>query len=262
MIDQKQQECSLCIWQRLGLTLLMLFLFSCGRLSVAQANELRHYTPYFPPYFEGTTDKVTGAYARLTKAIYKRAKLNIKIEIVPYARIYNFSLPEDVAVISYGENADTNHKLLYPIPRTSILLKIYSLKPNPPSELNALVDKRIAIKRGFPLGRFEDIRNGGRYRVIKANTVAQAIQLLLKKRVEYLVTMDDPYQKDSKTIEFGDKRVWSANIESMNGWNIAVVKDHPKAAELYQRIKLAYEALVAEGVIVYDNHRMFLSTDI
>ena len=47
----------------------------------------------------------------------------------------------------------------------------------------------------------------------------------------------------------------------LDGWPIAVVKDHPQAEELYTSIKSAYEELVEEGIIRYDDNRMFLSTD-
>jgi hypothetical protein len=64
--------------------------------------------------------------------------------------------------------------------------------------------------------------------------VEQAIRLLLIERVDYIITLDDPFQKDLKKIDLAGKKIWSLTLEKLDGWPIAVIKSHPKATEVYE----------------------------
>ena len=223
---------------------------------------LTHYTLYYPPYWDNTESPMTGLHARLSRRLYAQAGLDIKMESVPYARVHQRLFPGDVAITAYGASPLTDHFFLFPIPQTTIELKIYGLHSVPVNSLDQLVGKDIAIKRGYPLGGFEVIRQEKIYNTVSTNTVEQAIRLLLIERVDYIITLDDPYQKDVKNIDLKGKKIWSRSLEKLDGWPIAVIKSHPRANELHEKIKRAYDELLEVGVITYKNQRLLLTEDL
>ena len=222
---------------------------------------LTHYTLYYPPYWDNADGQITGLHARLSRRLYEKAGLNIKMESVPYARIHQYLFPDDVAITAYGANPQTDHRYLFPIPQTTIELKIYGLNSEPANSLKQLVGKDVAIKRGFPLGEYEVIREDKKYHTVSTNSVEQAIRLLLLERVDYIITLDDPFQKDLKKIDLKGKSIWNRTLAKLDGWPIAVVKNHPRAIELHEKIKQAYEDLSEAGVVTYKNQRLLLTDD-
>ena len=222
---------------------------------------LIHYTLYYPPYWDSTENPITGLHARLSNSLYAQAALDIKMESVPYARIHQRLFPENVAIAAYGANPLTDDQFLFPIPQTTIQLKIYGFHSEPVTSLEKLIGKDIAIKRGFPLGGYEVIREEKKYNTASTNTVEQAIRMLLLDRVDYIITLDDPFQKDIKKIDLKGKKIWSRTLEKLDGWPIAIVKSHPRAQELHQKIKRAYEELLSSGTISYKNQRLLLTED-
>jgi len=93
------------------------------------------------------------------------------MESVPYARIHRLLLPDNVAIVAYGANAETDDRFLFPIPQTSIELRIYGLNAEPVDTLEPLEGKRIAIKRSFPLGGYADALQQEKYRTIEAEKI-------------------------------------------------------------------------------------------
>lgn len=223
---------------------------------------LIHYTLYYPPYWDSTESPITGLHAKLSNRLYAQAGLNIGMESVPYARIHQRLFPDNVAIAAYGANPLTDDQFLFPIPQTTIELKIYGIHSKPEKNLDKLVGEDIAIKRGFPLGGYEVIREEKKYNTASTNTVEQAIRMLLLERVDYIITLDDPFQKDVKNIDLKGKKIWSRTLEKLDGWPIAIVKSHPQAKELHQKIKRAYEELREAGVITYKNQRLLLTEDL
>lgn len=223
---------------------------------------LTHYTLYYPPYWDSAESPITGLHARLSQRLYAQAGLDIRMESVPYARIHQRLFPENVAITAYGANPLTDDQFLFPIPQTTIELKIYGLHSEPVNSLDQLIGKDIAIKRGFPLGGYEIIRVEKKYNTASTNTVEQAIRMLLLERVDYIITLDDPFQKDIKKIDLKGKKIWSRTLEKLDGWPIAVIKSHPRAKELHEKIKQAYEELREAGVITYKDHRLLLTEDL
>jgi ABC-type amino acid transport substrate-binding protein len=230
-------------------------------LEPALERDLTHYTLYYPPYWDSAETPITGLHARLSNRLYSQAGLNLKMESVPYARIHQRLFPENVAIAAYGANPLTDDQFLFPIPQTTIQLKIYGLRSEPVTSLDKLVGKDVAIKRGFPLGGFEVIREEKKYNTASTNTVEQAIRMLLLERVDYIITLDDPFQKDIKKINLKGKKIWSRTLEKLDGWPIAVIKSHPRANELHEKIKRAYEELLEAGVVTYKNQRLLLTED-
>jgi ABC-type amino acid transport substrate-binding protein len=223
---------------------------------------LTHFTLYYPPYWDGTDHKITGLHAKLSRRLYAHAGLEVNMERVPYARIHQPLLPKDVAIVAYGADSLTDHRYLFPIPQTTIELKIYGLYSKPVNSLDQLVGKKIAIKRGYPLGGYEAIRVEKKYNVAFANNVEQLIRMLLLERVDYIITLDDPFQKDIKNMNLNGQKIWSHTLEKLDGWPIAVIKSHPRAEDLYEKIKRAYKELREAGIITYKNHRLLLTEDL
>lgn len=230
--------------------------------TLANTNTLKHFTLYFPPYWEMQGDEHIGFHARLSKALYERAELNVTLAQVPYARVSQLKLPEEVAFVAYGANPATDEQFLFPIPQTTITLKGYSLRHhNMPSTINGFKGARVAIKRGFPLGSFAPLLEDNDIIVIELNTVHQAIRLLTRGRVDYVITLEDPFKRESSKQEFVDHRFFESTLESIYGWPIAIVKSHPDANILFEKISTAYQELLAEGVISYEDNRLLLSSD-
>jgi ABC-type amino acid transport substrate-binding protein len=227
-----------------------------------EEQKLIHYTLYYPPYWDSTESPITGLHARLSNRLYAQAGLDIDMESVPYARIHQRLFPDNLAIAAYGANPLTDDQFLFPIPQTTIELKIYGIHAEPVDRLDQLVGKDIAIKRGFPLGGYEVIRVEKKYNTASTNTVDQAIRMLLLKRVDYVITLNDPFQKDVKNIDLGGKKIWSRTLEKLDGWPIAIVKSHPRAKELNERIKRAYNELREAGVITYKDQRLLLTEDL
>ena len=85
---------------------------------------------------------------------------------------------------------------------------------------------------------------------------------MLLERVDYVITLDDPFQKDIKKVNLRGKTIWNRTLEKLDGWPIAIVKSRPRSKELYDKIKNAYEALRESGVASYKNNRLLLSEDL
>lgn len=227
-----------------------------------EEQKLIHYTLYYPPYWDNTESPITGLHAKLSNRLYAQAGLDVDMESVPYARIHQRLFPDNVAIAAYGSNPLTDDQFLFPIPQTTIELKIYGMHAEPVDRLDQLVGKDIVIKRGFPLGGYEVIRVEKTYNTASTNTVEQAIRMLLLKRVDYVITLNDPFQKDVKKIDLGGKKIWSRTLEKLDGWPIAIVKSHPRAKELNERIKRAYNELREAGIITYKDQRLLLTEDL
>lgn len=224
-------------------------------------DSLVHYTLHYPPYWHKSDKEFEGYHAKLSRLIYQEANLNVKMKEVPYARISNFNFSKDVAIIAYGSNPATDSKLRFPIPMTTIKLNIYSLNPSPPTEISKLKNKTVAIKRGYPLGSFTSILEDKSINVLQLKTVKQGIKMLLAKRVDYIITLDDPYREEVHKLNKFYTKVYSAELSSLKGWPIAVVRKHPNSLEIYSKIKKAYNKLIQDNIIEYKNERLLLKED-
>ncbi|UTW49841.1 ABC transporter substrate-binding protein [Bacterioplanoides sp. SCSIO 12839] len=244
--------------------ILLLMLISCGWVmaeDVADEPVITHYTLYFPPYWDNSNQQITGFHARLSQKLYQQAGLKINIETVPYARISQFSFPDDVAILAYGNNPTTDSQLLFPVPQTKVELRVYGRPSSPVVGFDQLEGKSIAIKRGYPLGSYAEKLEAGNYNVVAVNSVEQAIRLLLLERVDYLITLEDPFRQVIKKKHLEHENIWSQTLEALQGWPIVVLKSHPNGQELHNKIKQAYNDLLESGEVIYQDERLLLKED-
>lgn len=224
--------------------------------------ELTHYTIFYPPYWDGTASQPTGLHARLARKLYAQARLDIKMESVPYNRIHQSLFPANVAIAAYGSNEKTNNQYLFPIPKTASKLNIYGIHAQPIDTLEQLQGKRIAIKRGFPLAGYAKTLQGEPYQAAVTHNIEQAIRLLESDRIDYFVTLDGPFERSVRNLKLEHKNIWGRTLLKLEGWPIAVVKAHPRAQELHDKIKKAYEELQDSGVVTYKNNQLLLTEDL
>lgn len=223
---------------------------------------ISHYTLHLPPFWNSYGNQITGSHARLARKIYREAGLDVAIEIVPYARIHHFSFPPRVAMIAYGSAQAGDDRLLFPIPATSINFSLYGTGAKPVNLPDKLLGK-IAIRRGSPLSRYVKTLVNTPDQILEVNSVEQAIRLLVAGRVDYLMTIDEPVANILKNIDpHGQIPLWKEALKTVRGWPITVIKSHPRADELNQRIKQAYETLLRSGDIIYQQQRLLLKEDV
>ncbi|GLS27404.1 substrate-binding periplasmic protein [Marinibactrum halimedae] len=220
-----------------------------------------HKTLVFPPYWELEGGQVTGLHAKLTRRIYQQAGLNVRFQILPYERIIRNITAKDTAIISYGDSPETNNLLYFPVPSTNVALHIYSLKPNPPTDVEQLKGATIVVQRSFPLADFVDILDNPNYNVVKLDTVAQTLKFFLSGRADYLIILAAPIEKAIQKLNVDKNLIYTQQLQKLDGYPIAVPISHPRALELHQRIQVAYQQLQQQGVIGYRDDEMLLTED-
>ena len=244
-----------------GKYLLALGLFVFQSVVAKELTTVTHNVLHYPPYWEVSDGKIGGYHYKLAKAIYQEAGLEPNFVVMPYARIEAVKTNPATQVMSYGSAKADSKALLFPLPATFISLYSYSLKPNPPKTLSGYVEQRIALKRGFPLGEFTPFVTDKRFYTVELGTVDAAIQLLLFDRVDYVVTLSDPFEHAVRRYFLPEGTIHKTNLIKIYGHPMAINKANEKASELFTRINEAYLKLVAEGKIIHASHQTLLSED-
>lgn len=228
------------------------------------ANEkikVTHNVLHYPPYWVVKGNQVTGYHYNLAQALYREAGLEPNYVIMPYARIEAIKTEPETQIISYGSAVEDSKELLFPLPATLIALYSYSLTATPPEQLEDYFEQRIAVKRGFPLGQFGSFIEDKRFHTVQLGTVDAAIQLMLFDRVDYVVTLSDPFEDAIKKYALAEGLVHKTNLIRIYGHPIAINKNNEQASELFKRLNEAYFRLLSDGKIVYANNQTLLAED-
>lgn len=223
--------------------------------------KVTHNVLHYPPYWVVKGSEVTGYHYNLAQALYREAGLQPNYVIMPYARIEAIKTEPETQIISYGSATEKSKELLFPLPATIIALYSYSLSVTPPALLEGYYEQRIAVKRGFPLGQFVSFIDDKRFHTVQLGTVDAAIQLMLFDRVDYVVTLSDPFEDAIKKYALAEGIIRKTNLIRIYGHPIAINKNNERASELYKRLNEAYVKLLSEGKIVYANNQTLLAED-
>lgn len=230
-------------------------------VSVAANKAIQHYVLHYPPYWNVSAQGISGYHYELSKKLYQQAGLTPNFIVMPYARIAAIKNEPSTQVFSYGSTIEQPEDILLPVPATHINLYAYSFSQKPPKQLAKYQEQRLAIKRGFPLGHFANILSDPRFHTAELGTVSAGIQLLLYDRVDYLITLQDPFDSAIKQFEPLAKPLLKTNLSLLYGHAIAINKAHPEAKWLHQKLSQAYLQLVEQGEIIYRDHQTLLSQD-
>ncbi len=228
------------------------------------ADELKtvnHYVLHYPPYWQVTNNNISGFHYAMTKRIYQEANLQPNYIVMPYARIAAIKNDPNTQVISYGSLTPDENSMLFPVPPTVIALNAYALKPNPPKRLVDYKGARIAVKRGFPLGEYAEILDTKQFYTVELGTIKAAIQLLLYDRVDYVITLADPFDSTLRLFQLPENRIYKTSLSRLYGHPIAINANNNKANELYQRINQSYKKLEQQGEIIFQDNQTLLKAD-
>lgn len=223
--------------------------------------EVTHNVLHYPPYWVVKGNEVSGYHHNLAQELYREAGLEPNYVIMPYARIEAIKTEPETQIISYGSAVEESKELLFPLPATLIALYSYSLSATPPTQLEDYYEQRIAVKRGFPLGQFVSFIEDNRFHTVQLGNVDAAIQLMLFDRVDYVVTLSDPFEDAIKKYALAEEVVHKTNLIRIYGHPIAINKNNEQAGELFNRLNEAYFRLLSEGKIVYANNQTLLAED-
>lgn len=246
---------------RFGGWLSAFYLFVADCATAYDETEITHNVLHYPPYWVVDGSNVSGLHYNLAKSIYQEAGLKPNFVVMPYARIEAIKSHPSTQVISYGSASADSNELLFPLPSTLIALYSYSLKSSPPVSLEEYVNRRIAVKRGFPLGEFSHLITDKRFFTVQLGTVSTAIQLMLFDRVDFVVTLSDPFDDAVKKYSLPENRIYKTNLVKIYGHPIAINKAHKQSRMLYEKIHFAYLKLLGEGKITYGNNQTLLTED-
>ena len=253
-----------CVERKIAATSFLLLILSCFPcvMDVNAEDEFIHNILHYPPYWEKVNGHIEGIHARLARRLYQEARLDVKFRLMPYARVLHDMNNPETAFMAYGENKATDQLLLFPIPMTPIILRNYSLTPNPPTDFESLKEGHIVIKRGFPLGSYQAILNNVDFKVTMLNSVKQSINFMVSGRADYLITLNHPFERAiTKIPQLKPIPIYSSDLHYLKGYPIVIPKIHPRSRELHNRVKAAYEKLYAEGVVGFKNGAMMLTSD-
>lgn len=223
--------------------------------------KVTHNVLHYPPYWQVDGNEITGYHYNLAQALYLEAGLEPNYVVMPYARIEAIKADPKTQIISYGSAVEDSNELLFPLPATLIALYSYSLASTPPVLLKDYYEQRIAVKRGFPLGQFDSFIEDRRFYTVQVGTVDAAIQLMLFDRVDYVVTLSDPFDDAVKKYALPEGVIRKTNLVRIYGHPIAINKGNTDAHELFKRLNEAYLTLLSEGKIVYANNQTLLAKD-
>lgn len=239
---------------------LLCLLFTSGAFTKEKL-KVTHNVLHYPPYWVISGDKISGYHYNLAKALYEEAELVPNFVIMPYARIEAIKTDPKTQVISFGSAVEESNELLFPIPATLIALYSYSLSSAPPATIDGYYERRVAVKRGFPLGQFAPFLDDNRFHTVQLGTVDAAIQLMLVDRVDYVVTLSDPFDDAIKKYSLPVGALHKTNLVRIFGHPIAINKANIHASVLYKRLNEAYINLLSEGKIVFANNQTLLAAD-
>ena len=243
------------------LGLLIYVICHCSFTYADELKQIVHYVLHYPPYWITTDKGVSGLHYEMSKRIYQEANIEPIYVVMPYARMVAQKHDKHTQVISYGSLTLDPDEMLYPVPPTLINLYSYSLNNKPPKSPRAYEEQRVVVKRGFPLGEYESILNNKRVHTVEVGKIHSAIQLMLYDRVDYLITLADPFDVIVKNFDLAEDTFQKTNLIRMYGHPIAINPYHEDAAELQQRLTDAYNKLAHEGIVVHKNNQTLLKQD-
>lgn len=227
--------------------LLILFLISIGCL----ANPLKVGVLHFPPYYvlENQSTVTGGILVEMLDKILKKADVPYTIEGFPPKRLY-LELGTGSIQLWLGTVGVPEYEgkvLLSPIPLTSIILELYTLKDlkDAPTLLVGLSSTSIITLRGYSYaGALKALENPDRHLTIyPTNTHDAAFDMLLAKRAEYVLDYSQPAIHTIK--KKGLTNINSITISTIPVYLI-ISKQTPDAVALMNKLMLAYSALKKE----------------
>ena len=119
----------------------------------------------------------------------------------------------------------------------------------------------VALKRGFPLGPFSEILTNKNIDAVELGTVNAAIQLLIYNRVDYVITLQDPFEAALEKFKPLKQPILETKLVRIYGHPIAINKANPLATELHKRLTNAYIQLEAQGVVLHKREQTLLTRD-
>lgn len=245
-------------WVNVGVVII------CLAHNCAWAEELKavtHYTLHYPPYWNVSESGLSGYHYNMSKTLYDKADLDVNFVVMPYARIEAKKADPDTQIISFGSASPGSDILLFPMPATVISLSAYSIREKPPATISGYNLSVVALKRGFPLGPYAEILTNKNIATVELGTVDAAIQLLLYNRVDYVITLQDPFEAALEKHKPLKTPVLETNLIRIYGHPIAINKSNKHAIEIQKRLSRAYKELVAEGVIIHKSEQTLLTKD-
>lgn len=223
--------------------------------------QVDHYVLHYPPYWQIDNNGISGWHYDLTKAIYAEAGITPNYVYMPYARIAALKHAEKTQVISYGSQTAEPEGLLLPLPPTQITLHSFSTQRQPPTQLADYRSSRIAVKRGFPLGEYEQILKDKAFYTVELGRVSAAIQLMLINRVDYVITLKEPFASALQPMLPLASTLYETPLSHLYGHPIAINQSFSGSAALTQQIQAAYQNLVQRGEIIHQHHQTLLRKD-
>lgn len=138
----------------------------------------------------------TGLYFDLIRAVFRQRQVQIKVDIVPYARSVQMVLDKqaDGWVASFMNEKDFP---LYPrwhFDRNAQMVLFRKRPGHTFSGASALRDKRVAWLRDFGLDRYI----GEPMKITEVDTIQSAMQMLVYDRIDYFVGAQSDLQDDIK----------------------------------------------------------------
>lgn len=238
----------------------MIFL-SSSHVWTAELKKVTHYTLHYPPYWQVSDSGLSGLHYDMSKILYAKAGLEVNFVVMPYARIEAKKSDPSTQIISFGSASPGSDILLFPMPATVISLSGYSTREKPPASISGYNLSVVALKRGFPLGPYAEILTNKNIATVELSTVDAAIQLLLFNRVDYVITLQDPFEAALEKYKPLKSPMFETNLVRIYGHPIAINKANKDAVEIQTRLSQAYKELVEEGVIIHKSEQTLLTKD-
>lgn len=235
---------------------LLLGLLAVGKVS---AKEYTHALTIYPPYFnsEDMIEEHGPGVARvMMDKLYAHAGLKVIWKAMPYARVVEAIQKGTVDLANVAESPDLDKIVFLPTPPVDIIVNSYSRLDTSilPKTLEELKDKSVVIVRNWPLMNMEGIKDpASGVKVRTVNTPSQAIKMLIGKRVDHMVILQDPIDELDSTLT---SQVKSEQLYVVKGYYTAVVKTGSDSDQLNKKIKAAYDELVSKGKIYMENGKM------
>ena len=228
---------------------LIIFMMSFNVMASEMSLDRKMAYVVFPPYWFDKPDESgeMGIAHKLMRTIYKHAGLNVEIKATPYARILKHVEGGKVDFVNWAHNEQANQMVHLPIPALDIHQVV--MGPNNgealPTTVEGFANKKVVVVRAWPLLALEPLREQKSTKIYTVGTIAAAIKMLDKGRVDYMIAFKDPlvaYQKEIENFQ-------TVVPMSVKAYSCAIPRGTSNSQELSDRINKAFEELVAAGVI-------------
>ena len=229
--------------------LLLLFIWMFWFETPSHGEKLQILTNEEPPMNFLDKKEVSGFSTEIVKELMKRLKLQQKVEILPWGRVYSFALSKpNIVLFTMGRIAKRENRFHWIAPLVEKRWVLYAKKSSK-LKIRKLDDaKKYNIALLFNDARSHFLKDRGFKNVREVRSHVLALKMLMRSRGELWASSDMESPSIFKQTSYQLNNIESVyTLKTMQGYLAISKKTSP---EIVKKWKAAFEELKKDGTII------------